>query len=77
LLVSSVRSTHVFVGRLVPLLSPWMEVRPGAVACMIFCLTTASSSFVGLAVMIVLIPVPAWVASLMQGVQKQKMKAVS
>ncbi|EKM56938.1 uncharacterized protein PHACADRAFT_208107 [Phanerochaete carnosa HHB-10118-sp] len=33
------------------------------------------SSFVGLAVMIVLLPVPTWVASLMQGVQKQKMKA--
>ncbi|KIP03407.1 hypothetical protein PHLGIDRAFT_242940 [Phlebiopsis gigantea 11061_1 CR5-6] len=33
------------------------------------------SSFVGLAVMIVLLPVPTWVASLMQGVQKSKMKA--
>ncbi|EKM56944.1 uncharacterized protein PHACADRAFT_254352 [Phanerochaete carnosa HHB-10118-sp] len=33
------------------------------------------SSFVGLAVMIALLPVPTWVASLMQGVQKQKMKA--
>ena len=35
------------------------------------------SSFVGLAVMLILIPVPTWVASLMQDVQKQKMEAVS
>ena len=35
------------------------------------------SAFVGLAVMILLAPVPTWVASLMSGVQKEKMKAVS
>jgi hypothetical protein len=35
------------------------------------------SSFVGLAVMVALMPVPAWVATFMQGVQKQKMEAVS
>lgn len=34
------------------------------------------SSFVGLAVMIVLIPAPALVASMMQGVQTSKMKSV-
>jgi hypothetical protein len=35
------------------------------------------ASFVGLAVMMVLMPVPAWFATLMQGVQKEKMEAVS
>ena len=33
------------------------------------------SSFVGLAVMVALTPVPAWVATLTNTVQKQKMKA--
>ncbi len=33
------------------------------------------SSFVGLAVMVALTPVPGWVASLTSTVQKQKMKA--
>ncbi|THH01300.1 hypothetical protein EW026_g1369 [Hermanssonia centrifuga] len=33
------------------------------------------SAFVGMVVMIALFPVPAWVASMMRGVQKQKMKA--
>lgn len=40
-------------------------------------LTMNISAFVGLAVMILLAPVPARVASLMGGVQKEKMKAVS
>lgn len=35
------------------------------------------SAFVGLAVMLALMPVPAKVASLMGGVQERKMKAVS
>ena len=41
-------------------------------------MTTAfsHSSFVGLAVMIILFPVPAWVAKTLSGVQKAKMKAV-
>jgi hypothetical protein len=35
------------------------------------------SSFVGMAVMIALIPVPAWAATLMQSLQEVKMQAVS
>lgn len=34
------------------------------------------SAFVGLAVMVAGIPVPAWLSSLMNGAQKEKMKAV-
>lgn len=34
------------------------------------------SAFVGLAVMIAGIPVPAWLSSLMNGAQQEKMKAV-
>lgn len=34
------------------------------------------SSFVGMAVMVVLIPVPAWAATMMQSLQKAKMQAV-
>lgn len=34
------------------------------------------SALVGLAVMVILMPVPAKIASMMQGVQKEKMKAV-
>ncbi len=35
------------------------------------------SAFIGLAVMLLLLPLPAWVASLMNEVQQQQMKSVS
>ena len=41
------------------------------------CSRLPHSSLVGLAVMIVLFPAPSWVAARTNGIQKEKMKAVS
>ena len=55
---------------------PWMEVSPPVCVLLLATCLGHTSSLVGLAVMIVLIPVPAWCAKLMDGTMTKKMKAV-
>lgn len=60
----------------IPLCRAWMEVCYVPFDLVIAYLCSIHSAFVGLAVMVALIPVPTWFATRMSGMQKEKMNCV-
>lgn len=60
----------------IPLCRAWMEVGYVPFDLVVAYLCFNHSAFVGLAVMVALIPVPTWLATRMSGMQKEKMKCV-